>query len=158
MQHVRRTMLKRAKENDTRKKFVLANRETTELKTFLAALVALIVWSAAAHADSSAPSMSTGSLADNRSHAACLDYSAKVMRVLDMELIRTTQLSVYGQSGDINFVTRCETDAKTVFFAAAGGDNGDKVEGLVQLLMKQFEITKNLAKRNRNSSPLHLCQ
>jgi hypothetical protein len=88
----------------------------------------------------------------------CLDYSAKVMRVLEIEHIRTTQLSVYGQSAEINFVIRCETEAKTVFFAAAGGDDGDKIEGLVQILMRQFEITKTLPKCSRNSSPLHLCQ
>ena len=56
------------------------------------------------------------------------------MRVLELEHIRTTRLSVYGQSSKINFVLRCETEAKTVFFAAAGGDDGDKVEGLVQNL------------------------
>ena len=111
----------------------------------------------AAHA-ASAPSMATGSLRDNRSHAECLDYSAKVMRVLEIEHIRTTQMSVYGQSSEINFVIRCDTKAKTVFFAAAGGDNGDKVEGLLQILIRQFEITKALPKCSRNSSRLHLCQ
>ena len=127
------------------------------MKKILLATAASFGLVGAAHA-ASAPSMSTGSLRDNRSHAECLDYSAKVMRVLEIELIRTTQLSVYGQSAEINFVIRCETEAKIVFFAAAGGDDGDKVEGLVQILMRQFEITKSLPKCSRNSSPLHLCQ
>src|SRR5271156_6335599 len=107
-----------------------------------AVTVALI---GAAHA-ASVPSMATGSLPDNRSHAECLDYSAKIMRVLALEHIRTTQLSVYGQSSEINFVIRCETGAKIVFFTAAGGDDGDKIENLVQVLMRQFEITKALPK------------
>jgi hypothetical protein len=105
----------------------------------------------------SAPSMSTRSLRDNRSRAECLDYSAKVMRALEIEHIRTTQLSVHGQSAEINFVIRCDR-SKNSLFAAAGGDDGDRVESLVQTLMPQFEITKDLPKCSRNSSPLHLCQ
>jgi hypothetical protein len=106
----------------------------------------------------SAPSMSTGSLRDNRSHAECLDYSVKVIRVPELEHIRTPSMEVYGQSPGINFVIRCETGANAVFFAAAGGEDGDKVEGLLQILIRQFQITKDLPKCDRNSSPLHLCQ
>ena len=106
-----------------------------------------------------APAVSTGSLPDNRSHAACLDYSASVMRVLDVEHIKTTRLSVYGQIANINYAIRCETDAKTVFFAVAGGDDGDRVEALVQVLMNQFEVTKKLRKCDpRHPTPLHICQ
>lgn len=79
------------------------------------------------------------------------------MRVLDFENIKTTRLGVYGQSSEILFVIRCETDAKTVFFAAAGRDDGDKVEYFVQILMNQFEITKTLRKCDpRHPTPLQL--
>jgi hypothetical protein len=124
------------------------------------AIVTALVFGApfAANAEG-APSMSTGSLPDKRSHAECLEYSASVMRVLDLENIKITRLSVYGQNADMLFVIRCETDAKTVFFAAAGGNNGDKTEGMVQILMNQFEVTKNLRKCDpRHPTPLHICQ
>ena len=106
----------------------------------------------------SAPSLSTGSLPDTRSHAECLDYAARVMRVLAIEQIKVTQMSVYGTTPDFNFVIRCETKSRTVFFAAAGGDDGAKVEGLLQVLMRQFEITKDLPRCNSGSSSLQLCQ
>jgi hypothetical protein len=107
-----------------------------------------------------APSMSTGAFADNRSHSECLEYAAKVMEVIEIEHIRITRFSVYGQSQEINFAIRCETDAKTVFFVAGGGgeNDGDRVEHLLQVLMRQFQITKDLPKCRRDSSPLHLCQ
>jgi hypothetical protein len=95
------------------------------MKTILLCIAASLALIGAAHA-ASAPSMSTGSLGDNRSLAECLDYSAKVMRVLEIEHIRMTHYSVYGQSPEINFVIRCEigaTGSRTVFFAAAGGDD-----------------------------------
>jgi hypothetical protein len=137
-------------------------------KTFwptFAAVTALVFGARAFAADP--PSMATGSLPDTRSHAECLEYAASVMRVLDISHIRTTTWSVYGQSireGNgisSNAVIRCETDAKRVFFAVAGGgaDDGDKVEGMVQILMRQFEITKNLRKCDpRHPTPLQLCQ
>lgn len=121
--------------------------------------VGSVAISAAANA-ASTPSISTGAFRDNRSHTACLEYAARVMEVLEMDHVRVARYSVYGQAQDVNFAIRCETDARTVFFAAAGGgeNDGDRVEGLLQVLMRQFEITKDLPKCTRNSSPLHLCQ
>lgn len=128
-------------------------------KLFLFAVITTMTLAAPLAHAGSVPSMSTGSLADHRTHAECLDYSAKVMRVLDFENIKTTRLSVYGQNAEMLFVIRCETDAKTVFFAASGEVDGDRVETLVQVLMNQYEVTQRLRKCDpRHPTPLHLCQ
>jgi hypothetical protein len=134
------------------------------MKFLLAVAVVFLV--GAAHAE--APKMATGVLPEHRSHAECLDYSAKVMRVLENERILVSQWSVYGSIVQANgreftSVIRCETGAKAVFFAVAGGDrnkpeDGAESEKLVQVLMRQFEITKNLPKCGPHSSDLHLCQ
>jgi hypothetical protein len=141
--------------------FAKHQRGGLKVQKSLIASVLLIALAVPVNAEPTAPppNMSTGSLANNRSHAECLDYSASVMRVLDMANIKTTRLSVYGFSGDLSFVIRCETDTKTAFFAAAGGDDGDKVEHMLQILMRQFEITKTLRKCDpRHPTPLPLCQ
>jgi hypothetical protein len=113
-----------------------------------------------AHADQSIPNLTTGSFRDSRTHAECLDYSANVMRVLGLEQIKVTQYSVFGQSSGthVGFVIRCETSAKAVFFAAAGNQDGNEVEGLLQVLMRQFEITKDLPKCKDRSSLKEFCQ
>jgi hypothetical protein len=88
------------------------------MKTFLlATAMALLV--ATPEANATTPGVATSSRPGNRSLAECLDYSVKVLRVLDVENIKKTNYGFYGWSSNSQFVIRCEvgaTGAHTVSF------------------------------------------